>query len=52
MSTYYDIMINGETKFSRLSEEEFFDAMEDLAEGFYNERGVDPTTITHISYQD
>ena len=52
MSVYYDIIIEGEPKYTRLSEEEFFDTMEDLSEGFYKEGTPHPSTVQHVTYQD
>ena len=43
----YDVYIDGKLEHSRLSEDEYFDLMEDYAEGFYTNGAPDPSSITH-----
>jgi hypothetical protein len=43
----YNILCKGRKIYSDLSEEEFFDAMEDLAQQFYETGTPEPFEITH-----
>ncbi len=43
----FNILKQGEKIFEDLSEEEFFDAMEDLAQQFYEKGSPEPYEITH-----
>jgi len=43
----FNILKDGERIFTDLSEEEFFDAMEDLAQQFYETGSPEPHKITH-----
>ena len=47
MMEKYDVYIDGKLEHSRLSEDEYFDLMEDYAEGFYTNGEPDPSSITH-----
>lgn len=47
MREKYDVYIEGKLKHSHLSEEEYFDLMEDYAEGFYASGTPDPSSITY-----
>ena len=42
----YDVYIDGKLEHSRLSEDEYFDLMEDYAEGFYEKGTIAPGSIT------
>jgi len=46
-SSRFNILCKGKKIFSDLSEEEFFDAMEDLAQQFYETGSPEPHEITH-----
>ena len=46
-SSRFNILKQGEKIFTDLSEEEFFDAMEDLAQQFYETGSPEPHEITH-----
>lgn len=46
MREKYDVYIDGKLEHSRLSEDEYFDLMEDYAEGFYTNGAPDPGSIT------
>ncbi len=52
MKEFYDIMIEGEPVHTRLSQEEFFDIMEELSEGYYNNKEIPSTSITFKCYTD
>jgi hypothetical protein len=43
----YNIICKGRKIFSDISEEEFFDVMEDLAQQFYETGSPEPHEITH-----
>lgn len=43
----YNIFCKGEKIYSDLSESEFFDALEDLAQQFYETGSPEPHEITH-----
>ena len=43
----FNVMCNGRKIYSDLSEEEFFDVMEDLAQQFYESGTPAPHEITH-----
>ena len=43
----YNILCNGEKIYSSLTQEEFFDAMEDLAQQFYETGTPSPYEIEH-----
>jgi hypothetical protein len=45
MATYYSILIDGDLKFSNLTEEEYFDKMEDLSIEYYKTGLPDPQNI-------
>ena len=46
-SSRFNIFCKGRKIFSDLSEEDFFDAMEDLAQQFYETGSPEPHEITH-----
>jgi len=48
----FNITCKGEKIFSDLSEEDFFDAMEDLAQKFYETGTPEPHEITHEIIED
>jgi hypothetical protein len=43
--TYYNILVKGRKIYSNLSEEEYFDIMEDLSMQFYEVGSPNPTDI-------
>ena len=45
--TLYNIMCRGSLLLSNLTEEQFFDEMEDLAQSFYETGEPDPSEITY-----
>ena len=52
MKYVYDILIDGEVFQKGLSEDDFFDTMDDLAEGFYTkEDAPGPGNVTHVMYK-
>lgn len=52
MKYVYDILVDGEVFQKGLSEDDFFDMMDDLAEGFYTKDGSPgPGNVSHIMYQ-
>jgi hypothetical protein len=52
MEYVYDILIDGEVIEKGLSENDFFDMMDDLAEGFYTKEGSPgPGNVSHVMYQ-
>jgi len=51
-SEFYDIMIEGKPVYTRLSEEEFFDLMEELSEGYYQNKQIPSSSITFNCYTD
>ena len=46
MREKYDVYIDGKLEHKGLSEDEYFDLMEDYAEGFYTNGAPDPGSIT------
>jgi hypothetical protein len=48
----FNIFCKGEKIFSEISEEEFFDTMEDLAQKFYESGSPEPHEITHEILED
>ena len=52
MKYLYDILVDGKVIHKGLSEDDFFDMMDDLAEGFYTVDGAPgPGNVTHVMYQ-
>ena len=49
---FYDIMIEGKTAYTRLSEEEFFDTIEELSEGYYENKEIPSSAISFTCYKD
>lgn len=49
---FYDIMIEGKTAYKRLSEEEFFDTIEELSEGYYENKEIPSSAISFTCYKD
>lgn len=51
MRYVYDVLIDGEVYKKELSETDFFDLMDDLAEGFYTLNDAPgPGNVTHVMY--
>ena len=50
MEHKYDIMIEGQLIHKDLSEDTFFEVMQDLSTAWYERGFPDPATITHKSY--
>lgn len=50
--TRYNVFCEGRKIYSELSEEDFFDVMEDLAQEFYEKGSPEPHTITHELIED
>jgi len=48
----FNIFCKGRKIYSNLSEEDFFDAMEDLAQQFYETGSPEPYEITHEIIED
>jgi predicted metal-binding transcription factor (methanogenesis marker protein 9) len=46
MREKYDVYIDGKLEKKGLSEDEYFDLMEDYAEGFYTKGEPNPSSIT------
>ena len=46
MREKYDVYIDGKLEHTGLSEDEYFDLMEDYAEGFYTNGTTAPSSIT------
>ena len=51
-NTRYNITCKGQKIYSDLSEEEFFDVMEDLAQKFYETGSPEPHEIIHETIED
>ena len=47
MKEKYNVYVNGDLAHSNLSEEDFFDVMEDYAKGCYDNGTINPDQITY-----
>lgn len=47
MRERYEVYIDGKKVYSNLSEEEYFDLMEDYAKGFYENKNPSPNSISY-----